>query len=89
MLNSLKLSVLHIGFPEDVGENSMTFTPTAEWSLPQTWGLLTVVANTNYRLICMLFLNPTDGTLKLFVVLDWETRLAGMIDTKLPYVRFY
>ena len=66
----------------------MTFDSLAEFSMPLTIAIEVHILDTERRMIAVLFLCPTTNTLGVCIIFDWETGIASMTDTGLPYVSF-
>jgi hypothetical protein len=79
-------SILHVQFPTGSAEVKMTFDSLAEFSMPLSIAIEVHILDTDRRMIAVLFLCPATDTLGVCIIFDWDTGLASMTDTGLPYV---
>lgn len=66
----------------------MTFDALAEFSMPLSIAIEVHILDTERRMIAVLFLCPASDTLGVCIIFDWNTGIASMTDTGLPYVSF-
>lgn len=66
----------------------MTFDALAEFSMPLSIAIEVHILDTDRRMLAVLFLCPASDTLGVCIIFDWETGVASMTDTGLPYVSF-
>ena len=61
------------------------YTTVSTFLFPRSWTFLTQIPDTAKRRIFILFTVPEEDTIKVFVILDWDTRRSLVFETNIIY----